>query len=186
MRPFDQLSLTTARLVLRPFQPNDAEPLFAIFSEPKVMRYWSHAPWASVAQAQELIAKDQQALPAGEHLRLGMEIQGTGELIGMCTLFHLSAQCRRAEIGYGMSSRFWGQGYMHEALTALLEFGFGDLDLNRIEADIDPRNVASARSLERLGFHKEGHLRERWIVDGEVSDSGLYGLLRSEWTLKAP
>jgi RimJ/RimL family protein N-acetyltransferase len=75
---------------------------------------------------------------------------------------------------------------MHEALTALLEFAFGDLDLNRVEADIDPRNVASARSLERLGFHKEGHLRERWIVDGEVSDSSLYGLLRSEWTLRAP
>ena len=182
MPPFDQLRLTTARLILRPFQSSDAEPLFAIFSEPKVMRYWSHAPWASVAQAQELIAKDQQALPAGGHIRLGMEIQGAGELIGMCTLFNLSAQCRRAEIGYGMSSLFWGQGYMHEALTALLEFGFGELDLNRVEADIDPRNTASARSLERLGFHKEGHLRERWIVDREVSDSSLYGLLRSEWT----
>src|SRR4030067_768913 len=122
MPPFDQLRLTTARLILRPFQSSDAEPLFAILSEPKVMRYWSHAPWASVAQAQELIAKDQQALPAGGHIRLGMEIQGAGELIGMCTLFNLSAQCRRAEIGYGMSSLFWGQGYMHEALTALLEF----------------------------------------------------------------
>ncbi len=49
------------------------------------------------------------------------------------------------------------------------------------EADIDPRNAASAKSLERLGFIKEGHLRERWIVEGEVSDTDLYGLLRSEW-----
>jgi RimJ/RimL family protein N-acetyltransferase len=53
--------------------------------------------------------------------------------------------------------------------------------LNRIEADIDPRNVASARSLERLGFSKEGHLRQRWIVNGEVSDSAFYGLLLSDW-----
>jgi ribosomal-protein-alanine N-acetyltransferase len=58
---------------------------------------------------------------------------------------------------------------------------FAEFDLNRIEADIDPRNVASARSLERLGFRKEGRLRERWIVSGEVSDSDLYGLLRIDW-----
>ena len=70
---------------------------------------------------------------------------------------------------------------MHEALRALLDFGFGELDLNRIEADIDPRNSASARTLERLGFTKEGYLRERWIVGDEVSDTALYGLLRREW-----
>ena len=70
---------------------------------------------------------------------------------------------------------------MHEALLALLHLAFTDLQLKRIEADIDPRNVASARSLERLGFAKEGLLRERWIVEGEVSDSALYGLLHSDW-----
>jgi len=70
---------------------------------------------------------------------------------------------------------------MHEALQALLRYAFQTLDLNRLEADIDPRNVASARTLERLGFQKEGHLRERWIVNGEISDTRLYGLLRREW-----
>jgi RimJ/RimL family protein N-acetyltransferase len=70
---------------------------------------------------------------------------------------------------------------MHEALQTLLDFGFGVMNLNRVEADIDPRNGASARSLLRLGFRLEGHLRERWIVAGEVSDSALYGLLRAEW-----
>jgi RimJ/RimL family protein N-acetyltransferase len=70
---------------------------------------------------------------------------------------------------------------MHEALQALLSYAFQTLDLNRLEADIDPRNHASARTLERLGFQKEGHLRERWIVDGEISDTWLYGLLRREW-----
>jgi ribosomal-protein-alanine N-acetyltransferase len=63
----------------------------------------------------------------------------------------------------------------------MLEHAFQRLDLNRLEADIDPRNAASARTLERLGFQKEGHLRERWIVNGEISDTGLYGLLRREW-----
>jgi len=56
----------------------------------------------------------------------------------------------------------------------------GALRLNRIEADIDPRNVASAGLLERLGFVREGVLRERWIVGDEASDSALYGLLASD------
>jgi RimJ/RimL family protein N-acetyltransferase len=71
---------------------------------------------------------------------------------------------------------------MHEALQALIDYAFGPLGLNRIEADIDPRNSNSARSLERLGFRMEGVLRERWIVAGEVSDTGYYGLLRKEWS----
>ena len=70
---------------------------------------------------------------------------------------------------------------MHNALQALLRYAFQTLDLNRLEADIDPRNVASARTLERLGFQKEGYLRERWIVNDEISDTCLYGLLRREW-----
>ena len=70
---------------------------------------------------------------------------------------------------------------MNEALKALLYYAFQTLDLNRLEADIDPRNSASAKTLERLGFQKEGHLRERWIVNNEISDTWLYGLLRREW-----
>ena len=70
---------------------------------------------------------------------------------------------------------------MQQALQGLLGYAFQTLDLNRLEADIDPRNLASAKTLERLGFQKEGHLRERWIVNDEVSDTALYGLLRREW-----
>lgn len=70
---------------------------------------------------------------------------------------------------------------MHEALVALLNYGFSELDLNRVVADIDPRNVNSARSLERLGFTKEGHLRENCVVNGILADSVIYGLLRREW-----
>jgi RimJ/RimL family protein N-acetyltransferase len=74
---------------------------------------------------------------------------------------------------------------MDEALRALLNYGFSQLKLNRVEADIDPRNEASARSLERLGFSKEGYLRERWIVGEEISDSALYGLLHRDWHWRA-
>ncbi|HEV3426497.1 MAG TPA: GNAT family protein, partial [Paraburkholderia sp.] len=94
--------------------------------------------------------------------------------------FHAHEQCRRAEIGFCLQRRQWGKGYMSEAAAAVVEHAFEAVKLNRIEADIDPRNTASARVLERLGFVREGLLRERWIVGDEVTDSALYGLLRSD------
>jgi ribosomal-protein-alanine N-acetyltransferase len=182
--PFDRLTLTTRRLLLRPLREADAPELFAIFSDPKVTRYWSSLTWTSADSANAMIAKDRKAMAEGENLRLALERADDGAMVGICTLFALSQQCRRAEIGYGLAAHAWGHGYMDEALRALLRYGFATLGLNRIEADIDPRNVASARSLERLGFQKEGHLRERWIVGDEVSDTALYGLLQRDWHLR--
>jgi len=181
MSEFSRIVLHTPRLVLRPLGPADAEPLFGIFSDPRVMRYWSTPPWASLADAQALVARDLAAMAAGDYLRLGLQRRSDDRLVGNCTLFEISSGCRRAEVGYGLAADAWGQGLMHEALTALLTHGFGPMELNRVEADIDPRNRASARALERLGFQCEGRLRERWIVAGEVSDSDLYGLLARDW-----
>jgi ribosomal-protein-alanine N-acetyltransferase len=178
---FDQITLRTKRLLLRPLAEADVPSLFEAFSDPRVMRYWSTPLWSSMDAARALVARDLKAMASGEYVRLGIERQEDGRLLGNCTLFKIDGQCRRAEIGYGLAYSAWGRGYMHEALLALLEFGFSELGLNRVEADIDPRNEPSARSLERLGFRKEGYLRERWIVGTEVSDSALYGLLLSDW-----
>ena len=181
MPAFDQLTLRTERLVLRPLRPDDAPALYGMHSDPRVMRYWSGTPWPDATKAHEMIAKDASAMRDGEHVRLGLARADDVELIGTCTLFAFNAQCRRAEVGYALARTAWGRGYMHEALGALLAYGFGELALNRVEADIDPRNAPSAKTLERLGFRQEGYLRERWIVAGEVSDSSLYGLLQREW-----
>jgi Acetyltransferase (GNAT) domain/Tetratricopeptide repeat len=75
----------------------------------------------------------------------------------------------------------WGYGYATEAARVLLQWAFGTLDLNRVQAETDTRNVASARVLEKLGFVREGTLREDCVVNGEVSDSWVYGLIRREW-----
>jgi ribosomal-protein-alanine N-acetyltransferase len=177
----DRPDLRTSRLILRPLREADAPVLFEIFSDAKVMRYWSTSPWTAIDQAQASIAGDLETMAADNHLRLGIELAADGALVGTCTLFGVNRTSRRAELGYALRSSAWGRGYMDEALRALLDCGFTELDLNRVEADIDPRNTASARTLERLGFVREGHLRERWIVAGEVSDSALYGLLRRDW-----
>ncbi len=185
MKAFDSDTLQCERLILRPMRVADAADLFAIFADARVTRYLSKPPWTDMRSAHERIARDIECMRAGQYACFGIEETQGGKLIGECSLFNLMPQCRRAEIGYTLAYDAWGKGYITEALPALLEFGFAHLDLNRVEADIDPRNVASAKTLERLGFAKEGHLRERWIVDGEVSDSWLYGLLVGDWRMKA-
>jgi RimJ/RimL family protein N-acetyltransferase len=181
MASFDAVTLHTERLRLRPLCSADAPALWAIFSDPRVMRYWSTPPWASIELAHAFIDNSLAAMRAGEAIRLGLERRDDAQLIGQCTLFDFRQPSRRAELGYALDARAWGQGWMREALGALLDHGFGELALHRVEADIDPRNAASARSLERLGFQREGLLRERWIVAGEVSDTALYGLLARDW-----
>ena len=181
MTPLSDVTLQTARLTLRIPVASDAGAVFALRSDPVVQRYGSHPPWTDPAAAMAWIERNERGMAAGEHAQFAIERREDAVVVGTCTLYGIDAQCRRAEVGYALCVPAWGKGYANEAVTALLDWGFEHLDLNRVEADIDPRNTPSARTLERLGFVREGHLRERWIVAGEVSDSWLYGLLRSEW-----
>jgi RimJ/RimL family protein N-acetyltransferase len=173
--------LTTARLKLRWMTEADIPGHHAVFSDPLVARYWSSEPWTDIKQAEQSIAETMAAYRDGTGVRFGIELLATGELIGNASLHHFFERNRRCEIGYALGSKHWGQGYASEALEALLDHGFRALDLNRVEADIDPRNVGSARVLEKLGFRQEGYMPERWIVHGEPADTAFYGLLRRYW-----
>lgn len=174
--------LDTERLQLRWLDENDVAAHFAVFSDPQVTRYWSREPWTDVAQAAEAIAATLATYADGSGLRLGIVLRASGELIGNASLHHFFEQNRRCELGYAIGSRHWGHGYAGEALRALLGYAFRELDLNRIEADVDPANLASTRVLEKLGFRKEGYMPERWIVHGQPADTVNYGLLKRYWT----
>ena len=179
-------TLQTARLLLRPLTHADVPALFGIFSDPAVVRYWSRPAMNDRMQARRLVSDIRKGYRTGSVLQLGVALRDAGTLLGTCTLFAFHPTSRRAELGYALGHAHWGQGYMNEALERLLAYAFDDLGLHRLEADIDPANEASARSLLRLGFVREGLLRERWIVGDTISDSEIYGLLRSEWNRLAP
>jgi [ribosomal protein S5]-alanine N-acetyltransferase len=192
MAAFDALNLHTARLLLRPLEPADAADLLAVHADAAVMRYSNQPPWTSIDQATALVGQSEAGRTAGRHLCLGLVLREepgpgdetparAGTVIGTCTLYGLVRSSRRAEIGFVLGAAWWSRGYMGEALRAVLAQAFEAMDLNRVEADTDPRNAASVRLLERLGFQREGLLRERWLVDGAPSDSAIYGLLQREW-----
>lgn len=181
MPPFEPITLETKRLEIRLLGEADLPALYAMYSHPEVMRYWSYPPWTEMDQARQMLQDTLSSYQDGSGLQLGIERKADRVLVGVCSLFQIHKTSRRAEIGYLLGLPYWGSGIMHEALQAFVSYAFITLQLNRLEADIDPRNLASARTLERLGFKLEGILRERWIVQEEVTDTGLYGLLRREW-----
>lgn len=172
--------IETTRLILKPLVVDDAESLLAIFSDPEVMRYWNTAPWVKIQDAYDFVDKSNTAMLRQESLVLGVYLKSTAELIGKCMLFSYDRISKRAEIGFGLSRYSWGKGYISEAGEALIQYGFTALCLRRIEAEIDPDNRASAKALEALGFQQEGLLRQRWEINGVVSDSALYGRLASD------
>jgi RimJ/RimL family protein N-acetyltransferase len=174
-------TINANRVLLRPISDGDIESLFKIFSDPEVMRYWSTPPLKDLDAARELLNDMRDKFQRKLFFQWGIALQTDNTLIGTSTLFHIEADNHRAEIGYALGRAYWKKGYIQEALTALLGYAFGELNLHRIEADVDPRNEASIRTLERLGFTREGYLRERWNVCGELQDALFYGLLRHEW-----
>lgn len=173
--------ITTPRLLLRWISEDDIDSLYEIFSNPQVMRYWSTVPLANREAAAALQREIAEGNENEQMLKWGLALRDSNTVIGTTTLFNLNLDNGRAELGYAMAHAYWGKGYMNEALKALVSHAFEVMELRRLEADVDPRNAASIRTLERLGFQREGFLRERWHVNGEIQDAIFYGLLRREW-----
>lgn len=169
------------RVRLRWMSEADIDTLYTIFSNVEVMRYWATPPIPDRNAAALILKEVHDGFHNRTELKWGIAQLADDAIIGTVTLYNLSFDNRRAEMGYALGRAHWGNGYMQEALQALLGFAFGELDLHRLEADVDPRNAASIRSLERLGFQREGYLRERWQVNGEIQDALFYGLLRPDW-----
>ena len=179
IEPTDLPVLESERVRLRPLRETDAADVFALYSDPEVCRYWSFATWTEPAQAEAWLAERMPMRPPAAY---GWALTETGEdrFIGTIALFSLSGPNQRAELGYSLLPSRQGRGLAREAVRLALDHAFGPLGLERIEADVDPRNEASWRLLEHFGFRREGLLRNRWRVGGEFADSYIYGLLRAE------
>lgn len=176
-------SLETERLLLRPLSMLDLEFVFRHFSDPEVNRYLlDEEPVTTLEQAQSII--DFYSLPGRKSYNRWVIVRKSDALaIGTCGYHQWQAMHRRAEIGYDLEKDSWKQGIMTEALLAMLSYGFEQMGLNRVEALVYIENDASIRLLERLGFQKEGLLRQYFRRDETYYDHWLLSLLKAEWTL---
>lgn len=174
-------TLAAGRVQLRWLERHDIDALYEVFGDPEVMRFWSSPPLRDRAEAAELLAEIHALFEDGTLFQWGVAFAAGGPAIGTCTLVSPHRESGRAELGFALGRAHWGRGYMGEALEALLDYAFGPMGLRRLEADVDPRNAASLRLVERLGFKREGYLRERWATAEEVQDTVFWGLLKREW-----
>ena len=143
------------RIHLRPYRQDDLAAFFALHSDPEAMRYWSHPPWTRIEQAHSKFDSSLNDNAPDSQLCWAIAAPDDGRMIGGVTLFRISAEQGLAEFGYMLERGSWGRGFAREAGVLALDHAFGDLGLRRLEADIDPRNLASCRLVERLGFVRE-------------------------------
>lgn len=175
--------LYTPRLVVRPVIEQDLADLLVVNGDNEVTRYLPYATWAGMEDANAWLARMQAAQATGAALQWAVVERSSNTVVGACLLFQYDALSARAELGYVLGRPWWSRGYMHEALVALLDSAFHTLALRRIEAEVDPRNLASGALLRSLGFAAEGILRGRWVTKGLVCDVESFGLLREDWLL---
>jgi ribosomal-protein-alanine N-acetyltransferase len=174
-------SLTTPRLLLRSIRLEDAEALFATFSDKEVMEFYGHEPHHSLDDTREWIKQTLARYARQEAIRWGITLKGEDRVIGTCSFHHFGADFRRVETGYDLNRTYWGRGIMTEAMSAVLTYGFTDLHLHRVEAIIDIMNERSKGLLLKLGFTYEGNLRQRYALGDRFEDEHYFGLLRNEW-----
>lgn len=174
-------TIRAGRVRLRWLTDADVPALFVIFGDAEVMRYWSQGPFANVDEAREYLSRIRECFTKRDLFQWGIELNDAPGVIGTCTLAQLDSRNRRAEVGFALARTHWGKGYISEVLPAIIRFAFDELELQRLTADADPRNLGSVRALERAGFVREGYLRQHYRLYGEVQDAIIFGLLRSEY-----
>jgi [ribosomal protein S5]-alanine N-acetyltransferase len=177
-------TLETERLILREIIPSDAEALFRIRGDYEVTKYNIGTAYDRLELAVDLIAAMAQAYREEKEIRWGITLKAEDTVIGMCGYNYWIRRDARGSVGYDLARAYWGQGIMTEALGAVIRFGFRHMGLNRIEADADARNPASARVLAKAGFHQEGLQREQFYEDSSFNDLVLFALLRKDYKHK--
>ena len=176
--------IRTRRLVLKEPTMKDDKWYLEHFSRPEIVKgQGCPAPKDIVAARKELAEYLVDLFKKRMGFRWVITIKGEDKPIGSLGFYKWSPSASyQAEMGYDLDKEYWGKGIMKEAMEAVLDFGFQKMKLNRIEVFIMPRNRRSMRLVRRLGFKKEGVLRQRSFDEfGNFTDDALFSLLSSEW-----
>lgn len=173
--------LQTERLLLNMILPTDQQAVYAMFSDEMVTRYNDIQSFSSLEEAEWFL----HFMTRRFHDRIGISWalrlrSQPDQLIGMAGFNSWNRQNHCADMGYDLAQAYWGWGLIPEALSVIVDFGFQQMALNRIEAEVMVDNRQSARVLEKLGFTKEGTLRQRGCWKGAFHDLNFYSLLRSD------
>lgn len=176
--------LETERLLLRKITLDDVEDIFFYGSNEEVSKYVTWDTHRTLTDAKEFV---QFVLNQYENNKVspwGIEYKGNGRLIGTIDFVSWQPKHNSAEIGYVISPDYWGKGIATEAAKKVIEFGFEQMDLVRIQARCFIKNIGSSRVMEKAGMSYEGILRKVAFVKGEHHDLKVYSILKDEFTIR--
>lgn len=173
--------IETKRLLLRAIEKSDAQALYKTFSDEKAMKYFGMYPMNTMAEVVQLIENFHMTFNNQAGIRLAIVSKDTQQVMGTCGFHQYSQRHARAEVGFELNGAYQHQGYAREAVEALIKWGFDVVGLHRIEAVTYPENNASMTLLEKLGFEKEGLLRDYVILRDQPQDLWMYSLLQEDY-----
>ena len=178
--------LHTTRLILRNFIDSDLESFLAYRNDPVVAKYqgWGIPYPREKGEAFISSMKERVALKQNDWIQYAVALKDTDELIGDLGCYIKKDDVRQARIGFTLAAKYWRKGYISEVIPYLLEYLFEDMDIHRVAADCDVENIASFRTLEKLGFRREAHFVESFLVNGVYTSECHYALLQREWREK--
>jgi RimJ/RimL family protein N-acetyltransferase len=174
--------IQTARLLVRRFQDGDLTTFIDYRNDPEVARYqgWDTIPPARAAAILQEQMVIEPGVP-GQWFQFAIELKESHQLVGDCGLAVLVQDARQAQLGITLARAHQGQGLATEAVNAVLDYAFINLDLHRVIATVDAENIRSAALMERVGLRREGHFIKNAWFKGHWSDEYLYAVLQAEW-----
>ncbi|RZK20636.1 MAG: N-acetyltransferase [Pedobacter sp.] len=171
-------NLETERLILREHALSDAETLFAMRTNETVMKYIDRERPKDLLEIKTFITTFNEGFENGDNLAWVIALkENPNHMIGSIGYWRTDFANHRAEIGYMLHPDYWRKGIISEALTKTIAFGFKDMNLHTIKANINVENDASRQMLIKHGFVKEAHFKEDYYFRGQFLDSEIYGLL---------
>ena len=170
------------RLLFRKFLLSDAKDLLFIRSNDAVMKYLDIARFESIADAEKMIQTVSESYDKETGINWGIVEKHSKNFIGYFGFWRMIPEHCRAEIGYALKPEYWGRGYMYETINRMVRFGFKNMNLHSIEANVNPDNDKSKKVLEKIGFKKEAYFRENYLFNNRFLDSIIYSLLEKDLT----
>ena len=174
-------TIETERLILRPMSARDAADMFDYSSRAELTKYLLWSPHNTVGYTREYLSYIEKRYKLGDFYDWAVVERESGRMIGTCGFTSIDLANRRGEIGYVLNPDYHRRAYAPEAARAVIEFGFGKLELNRIEARFMEGNEPSRRVAEKIGMTFEGYARDAIFVKGSYRTVGTCAILRDEF-----
>ena len=177
--PLEVPLLETERMILRQLIEEDLPFIFEMFRREETNLYVADNSVKDMNEARELY--EDFISPKPYLFRLGMVLKDGDQLIGTRGFYGVNKEDFRAVLGVDLLKEFWGHGYMNEAASKLIDYGFKEMGLNRIQASADADNAQSLAMIRKLGFTQEGIMRQKDFYKGAFHDDVMFSILRKEW-----